>query len=223
MLKPASTTHAAHWHTDLYSQAMRTGRGPLFLRRTDGWLLPLDVERWCQHVDETDSDVISRCHGPVIDIGCGPGRFAAALATHGHTALGIDINAAAVERTKANGGQATKVSVFDELPLEGRWATALLMDGNIGIGGDPISLLQRIASIVCEDGILIVETAAVDVDERVTVHVDDGHGPLGDAFAWARVGTQALVRLAPTAGWTVAEQWHQANRRFIGLKMASSP
>ena len=34
--------------------------------------------------------------------------------------------------------------VFDPLPGEGRWETALLADGNIGIGGDPVALLRRL-------------------------------------------------------------------------------
>ena len=39
------------------------------------------------------------------------------------------------------GGPALRRSVFDPLPGEGRWGTALLLDGNIGIGGDPRALL----------------------------------------------------------------------------------
>ena len=41
------------------------------------------------------------------------------------------------------GGPALVRSVFETLPGEGRWDTVLLMDGNIGIGGDPAALLGR--------------------------------------------------------------------------------
>ena len=34
--------------------------------------------------------------------------------------------------------------VFAPLPGEGRWCTALLADGNVGIGGDPVALLRRL-------------------------------------------------------------------------------
>jgi len=39
-------------------------------------------------------------------------------------------------------------SVFDALPAEGRWHTALLADGNVGIGGDPIRLLSRLRGLI---------------------------------------------------------------------------
>ena len=65
------------WSTDPYADALVTGRGPLFLRRTDGWLLPLEVERWCAQADAVDLTVLARCEGTVLDVGCGPGRLVA--------------------------------------------------------------------------------------------------------------------------------------------------
>ena len=35
--------------------------------------------------------------------------------------------------------------MFEPLPGEGRWGTVLLLDGNVGIGGDPVALLERAA------------------------------------------------------------------------------
>ncbi|MCZ4103825.1 class I SAM-dependent methyltransferase, partial [Streptomyces sp. H39-C1] len=62
----------APWIDDPYAHAIRSGRGPLFLRRADGWLLPLDVERWCAAPDAADTALLFRCRrGPVLDIGCG--------------------------------------------------------------------------------------------------------------------------------------------------------
>ena len=37
-------------------------------------------------------------------------------------------------------------SVFDAVPDAGLWRCALLLDGSIGIGGDPEALLQRVES-----------------------------------------------------------------------------
>ena len=45
-------------------------------------------------------------------------------------------------RTRARGGSALLRDVFRTLPAEGRWRTLLLADGNIGIGADPVALLQ---------------------------------------------------------------------------------
>lgn len=206
------------WRADPYADALRAGRGPLFLRRGDGWLLPLDVERWCAAPDRADTTVLARCRGPVLDVGCGPGRLVAALAALRHPALGVDVSQAAVDRTIRAGGSAVCRSVFEPLPDEGRWGTVLLIDGNIGIGGDPVALLRRTAELAHPAGRLLVETAAQDVDERVEVRVDDGRGAQGTAFPWARVGVRALPAHAAAAGWTLTGRWHASGRTFAELR-----
>lgn len=214
---------APAWQADPYTDALRTGRGPLFLRRTDGWLLPLEVERWCAGPDAADLTVLDRCRGAVLDIGCGPGRLVAALAEWGRPTLGIDVSPEAVARTVRLGGSALHRSVFDPLPREGSWGTALLIDGNIGIGGDPRALLSRVARLVAEGGVLLAETSPLDVDERVQVRVYDGGGAQGSAFPWARVGTPALLRYAQAAGWSVPDEadcWTAAGRSFVALGRA---
>ncbi|MFC9239174.1 class I SAM-dependent methyltransferase [Streptomyces decoyicus] len=229
------------WGADPYADALRSGHGPLFLRRSDGWLLPLEVERWCAGADTADLSALRRCEGAVLDIGCGPGRLVAALAAQGRRALGIDVSAAAVARTTATGGSALHRSVFDSLPHEGSWDTALLLDGNIGIGGDPHTLLSRTAELVTSKGLLIVETTPTDIDERVQVRVERGYLPHprtgtrhtpGAPFPWARVGAPALLRHATTAGWTPVEQWTVtdqadqipgAERCFVSLRRRTVP
>ncbi|USQ85175.1 class I SAM-dependent methyltransferase [Streptomyces phaeoluteigriseus] len=206
---------------DPYSTALRAGRGPLFLRRADGWLLPLEVERWCARPDGVDLDVLDRCEGTVLDVGCGPGRLAAELAARGRTALGIDVSEAAVEQTVRLGGQALRRSVFEPLPGEGRWGTVLLMDGNVGIGGDPRALLDRSARLLSPGGLLIAETLPVDVDERAEVQVVDAteaRGGTGNPFPWARLGSPALSRYADRAGWGAVDQWAAGGRCFVALR-----
>jgi SAM-dependent methyltransferase len=213
------------WSADPYSRALRTGRGPLFLHRSDGWLLPLDVERWCARPDAADLTVLTRCRGPVLDVGCGPGRLVTALAEQGRPALGIDVSAEAVRRTRRAGGTALVRSVFDPLPREGDWQTALLIDGNVGIGGDPAALLTRIAEVVHPAGALIVETApdgtGDDLDEQVHVCLGNGIGAHGQYFPWSRVGASALTRHAASSGWIPTDTWMSANRRFVALQRSA--
>nr|WP_200309300.1 class I SAM-dependent methyltransferase [Streptomyces adelaidensis] len=233
---------AAPWTADTpYSDALRTGRGPLFLRRADGWLLPLEVERWCADADPVDLSVLDRCEGAVLDIGCGPGRLVTELAARGRRVLGIDISEAAVARTvrrsgrgshgrrshgaRSEAGPALCRSVFEPVPGEGRWGTALLMDGNIGIGGDPRALLDRLARLLVPGGLLIAETAAVDVDERADVHLvrhTDARDTAGAPFPWARLGTRALLRHAGRAGWRADDQWATGGRCFVALRSRST-
>ncbi|MFG2616276.1 class I SAM-dependent methyltransferase [Streptomyces sp. NPDC048507] len=211
-------TAAPAWTADPYALALRNGRGPLFLRRGDGWLLPLDVERWCEAPDRADRTVLARCRGTVLDIGCGPGRLVAALAARGHRALGIDVSPEAVARTARAGGSALHRSVFDPLPGEGRWDTALLIDGNIGIGGDPAALLSRMAEVLAATGTLIVECEDVDVDEHCEVRVADGRGAVGTPFTWARTGVRALTAHAAATGWSGTRRWTTAGRAFVELR-----
>ncbi|MFF0729005.1 class I SAM-dependent methyltransferase [Streptomyces sp. NPDC004134] len=217
---------------DPYARALRSGAGPLFLRRRDGWLLPLDVERWCGVPDGGDVTVLRRCTGPVLDIGCGPGRLVAALAALGRPALGVDVSSEAVAHARSRGAAALRRSVFEPLPGEGRWGTALLVDGNVGIGGDPAALLARAAALLRPRGRLVVEVAADDdVDERVHVHVTDGthgtpgtHGPFAGPrpdrtpFPWARVGLPALLRYAAAGRWGEEDRWTAGGRRFAALR-----
>ncbi|MET8682853.1 methyltransferase domain-containing protein [Streptomyces sp. NPDC004732] len=216
---------APSWGADPYADALRAGGGPLFLRRADGWLLPLEVERWCAGADAADLEVVGRCEGAVLDIGCGPGRLVAALCARGRRALGIDVSEAAVTHTVKLGGQALHRSVFAPLPGEGRWGTALLLDGNVGIGGDPSALLDRTAELLEPGGLLIAETAPVDIDERVDVRLvpaTDLHGLSESPFPWARLGTPALLRYAGRAGWRAAGQWSAGGRCFVALRSRST-
>lgn len=222
--QPSAPADAGTWSADPYSRALRTGRGPLFLRRADGWLLLLEIERWCADADAVDLEVVRRCEGAVLDVGCGPGRLVAALAARGWPVLGIDVSEAAVARTLGLGGQALNRSVFEPLPGEGRWGTALLMDGNIGIGGDPRGLLTRVRQLLSPGGLLIAETAPdPNVDERVQVHVTDTRGATGTPFPWARVGTQALLRHAHRTGWHPTAQWAIGERHFVSLRSPNPP
>ncbi|MFF8968962.1 class I SAM-dependent methyltransferase [Streptomyces sp. NPDC014995] len=210
--------------SDPYAAALRAGRGPLFLRRGDGRLLPLEVERWCGRADAVDRAVLDRCEGAVLDVGCGPGRLVAELAARGRTVLGIDVSEAAVAHTVRLGGQALRRSVFDPLPGTGRWGTVLLMDGNVGIGGEPRALLDRAAALLAPGGLLVAETAPVDVDERAQVQLVDATGTraAGRPFPWARLGTPALLGHAARAGWRAADQWTAGGRRFVALRSRSA-
>jgi SAM-dependent methyltransferase len=216
------------WTNDPYDQALRTGRGPLYLRRLEphahraAELIPLDVERWCAAPDAADAGVLHRCTGPVLDVGCGPGRLVAALVTRGVPALGVDVSPAAVTRTRRNGGVALRRSVFDRLPSEGRWGTVLLMDGNVGIGGDPAVLLARLRDLVLPGGRLLAEAVDDDVNERLTVRVEDAHGRHGRPFAWARVGTTGLLHAAEATGWILTGRWSTDSRPFVELHRANT-
>ena len=123
----------------------------------DGLRLPLELERWLGDPDPVDRELVGRVLPPVLDVGCGPGRHVVALAAAGIPALGLDVAPSAVHLARTRGACVLERSVFDRVPGAGRWATALLLDGNAGIGGDPEALLGRLGTLVRPGGRILIE------------------------------------------------------------------
>jgi len=199
----------------LYEEALHDEAAALVLRTADGRALPLQVPRWCGPPDAADEELLRRCSGPVLDVGCGPGRLTVALTERGIPALGVDISRVAVTRTRQAGAPALRRSVFDPLPGHGRWATVLLADGNIGIGGLPARLLHRCAQLLAPGGQILVEAEPGNVDEQLTAWLEHPDGRSGPVFPWARMGTAALRRAIADAGLHVMGQWQHADRAFV--------
>lgn len=181
----------------------------------------MDVSRWNANADAADFSLLRSVTGPVIDIGCGPGRMVRAAAEVGHAALGIDVSPTAIEIATEAGLNVLLRSVFEPLPDEGRWQTALLVDGNIGIGGDVRAMLTRCRELLADDGEIVVETHSDRAwDRTYTARLVDSHGRESASFPWAEVGIDVLLRRAATVGLAPRRAWELDGRSFCRLTAA---
>lgn len=204
------------WPEDeLFGHALHNGTA-LELVHANGHRHPLAVHRWLAEPDLADETLLSRCSGLVLDVGCGPGRFAIALNRRGFDCLGIDVTQRAVDLACEQGARAICCSVFDPLPKEGLWDTVLLADGNLGIAGDPDRLLERVAELLRPGGRLLLEVVPQDVDEVVPVQLSNTFGS-SETFHWAHVGPPAAIRRASAAGLSHLESWESDGRVFASF------
>jgi SAM-dependent methyltransferase len=184
-------------------------------RAADGSAWRPRVERWTATADAVDERAVAGLAGPVLDVGCGPGRHLCALARQGVVAVGIDVSPMAVGLARLAGAHAIVGSIFEEVPGSGRWGGALLLDGNIGIGGRPERLLRRVADLLAPGGRIVVELGAPSrATVRTRVRLETVRAA-SDWFDWAEVSAADADRLLGDAGLVVARRWHERDRWFV--------
>lgn len=181
----------------------------------------LAVQPWRDEADDLDLELfVDPCRGTTLDVGCGPGRLAAALVARGIPSMGIDMSIEAIRQARGRGAVAIRRNVFATVPGEGRWDCALLADGNLGIGGDPVRLLRRVADLIRPCGDIIAEIGPHGgglVRERVRLRVGDR---MTAPFIWATVGLDAIDHVATEAGLTVISTRSVGTRHTATLRRA---
>ena len=202
----------------LYERALVGER--CWIRHEDGEVRPLPAHRWLSAADRApdqdwqsarerasdeafDEAVAQICSGPTIELGCGPARLVARLVQRGIPALGIDRSATAIQLASRVGAPALLGDVFEPLPGTGRWQTVLLVDGNVGLGGDPRRILGRAAELLGRGGRCVAEfdTRAIGIRDR-WVRLESGRD-VGPWFRWASVGVDSAASLAAQVGLTL--------------------
>ncbi len=190
---------------------------PLCLRNEQGAVVAGGGWRWIGPAAIEDERLLDRAMAPVLDIGCGPGRHLVALARRGIDALGLDVTPSAVRLARSRGVRVSEGSIFGTVPCSGTWGTALLLDGNIGIGGDPVALLARVASVVRPGGRILVELGPAGTSgEPGRVRVDHDR-MIGPWFDWTTVDIAAIHTIAAEAGLALAASWCAGGRWFAHI------
>ena len=199
--------------------AILDGAGEPVLRDERGRARTLPVDVWLGRAGAVDERVLDRARGPVLDVGCGPGRHVHALARRGVLGVGVDVSPVAVALARRRGATVLEASIFDRLPGTGSWNSALLLDGNIGIGGvsgrAPAASRRtaRTRRGACSSSSTRRASAscASACAWRTATRASEW-------FAWARVGADAVDGPARAAGLRVRARWRDGDRWFAELQ-----
>ncbi len=191
--------------TPVFDSGFVEGGGQMHTRTGEVWDMPVPV--WKAEAGLGDQALLARCLGATLDVGCGPGRMTAALSERGVPALGLDVSPLAVAMTRSRGASALRRDIFAESPREHRWDHVLLVDGNIGIGGDPIRLLWRCRQLITRYGSVLADVGPPERGLTVTTARLVGQSGPGVWFPWAFLGLQALPVVAAAAGLRVGTVW----------------
>ena len=195
----------------------------LVLRADSGEALSLDLARWHAPADAEERDLLASARGPVIDLGCGPGRLVVRLASQGVPVLGVDASPSAVSLARRRGATVLERDLFGPLPGEGRWATALLFDGNIGIGGDPVRLLARCRQLTEPGGQVIAEIQPPATASRPLTAWFEHGGRCSPPFPWALVGADGIAAVASAAGFDATDTEPTPSGRWFAHLRAWRP
>lgn len=203
--------------------ARRKRRGSYRAYGDDGSVRRLPLRRWVSDPGPEEERLLAGLRGPVLDVGCGAGRHLEALRRNGVAAIGVDISPQAVALARREGNVVLEGSIFSELPAAGHWATALLLDGNVGIGGDPSALLRRIAGVLRPEGSILVELDPPGEHSREVSLRIEGGGKISERFPWAWVSVDDVAGLASQAGLALGAVWSDGGRWFARLDRVAAP
>ena len=212
-LEETARTHGSF--SEVFGDALRGL--PVVVRgiEIDDEVIPMN--EWVRPAGLADRMLLRHCQGMTLDVGCGPGRMSAHLASRGHQVLGVDVVGEAVVQARARGVAAVHRNVFDAIPAEGAWETVLLADGNIGIGGDPAALLSRTAALLQPGGRVVCDLAEPGTGVRIHAARLIAERKWSPTFRWARVGADAIEELAGPAGFHVLRVEERRGRWFAVL------
>jgi SAM-dependent methyltransferase len=207
----------------VYEGALREtpeGAGGLHAVGEDGSRRRLPIGRWLGTPDAVEQEVLGRAIGPVLDIGCGVGRHVVALGRRGVRAVGIEISTVAAAIARERGAEVIQGSIFDQ-SLAPVWATILLLDGNIGIGGDACRLLAHAAALSKPGGRILVELEPpASASPARRVRLEDAR-LVSHWMPWHFVAVEEIDELAVAAGLRVEDRWRAGERWFAELVPAA--
>jgi SAM-dependent methyltransferase len=155
---------------------------------------PVDVYRAMPRPAEADTIHAAIPMGSsVLDLGCGTGRFARALAALGHAVVAVDHEPAMLDGLEAVTGVAPVLADIGSLALDRRFDVALLASHLV----DDDDLGPRVLAVAARHldpgGVAIGEVYPPGIDWAATVGRRSGYGPVGVTVTRATVDGDRLT------------------------------
>lgn len=159
--------------------------------------------------DWWDRELLSAIEaGPVLDLGCGAGRASLYLQARGFEVTAVDASPGAVEVCRRRGVSDVRLGDLNDPPADKRWASILLLCGNLGLGGSwdgNRRLLARLAELSSDDAVLIGDSVTPSGEPEIGLRIRYR----GQATPWWRqynIPADRVGGLVAGTGWVVDRQ-----------------
>lgn len=135
----------------------------------------------------------------ILDVGCGPGLLRRRLDDRGLTRyIGIDISSEAIDQAQQYVDLRTEFHCGDVMDMDLPTVDLVALNEVLYFAPDPTAMLDRVATSLSDDGILVTSMWRHPADRLLWRLIDDRFRPLDKV--WIQNGASKLAR----RGWLVA-------------------
>jgi 2-polyprenyl-3-methyl-5-hydroxy-6-metoxy-1,4-benzoquinol methylase len=153
-----------------------------WVTNADGWTTAVRGQAIPSRQAGTDATIVAALSslppGRVLDVGCGEGWLARALAGTGHSVVGIDASPPLIERARELGGGDFRVLAYEALAADPRAVDGAPFDAvacNFSLLGEELApLLRALARLLAPGAPLLIQT--------VHPFTAAGEAPYGDGW-----------------------------------------
>jgi SAM-dependent methyltransferase len=173
----------------------------------DVWAeLPEDPEPWAWERRRALLLGEARPGERVLDLGCGAGRFVAALRQAGADAVGVELADAALERARRNVPGADLRAMTDAIPLEDASVDLVWCSEVLEHVPDTAGLLSEVRRVLKTGGRLLATTPSHDLPRRALIALlrwEEHFDPLGQHVRF--YSRRSLTRTLETFAFEAVE------------------